>query len=95
VVGSVPDTDVHPAVPRDPIADKARHRKEAIMPQHPHLMLAIAKQHQAELIAAAERYRLARSASSTRSAAPAPLRRRSQHAARRLGRRLRLGRVTA
>jgi hypothetical protein len=65
------------------------------MSQHPHLMQAIARQRQAELIGAAERYRLARSARSARSAAPGPLPRRGHRAARRLGRRLRLGRVTA
>lgn len=65
------------------------------MSQHPDIVQAIAKQHQAELIAAAERYRLARSARGARSAAPGPLPRRGQRTARRLGRRLRLGRVTA
>jgi hypothetical protein len=95
VVGSVPGTDVRPAVPRDPVVGKNPSRKEPIMSQHPDLVQAIAEQHQAELIAAAERYRLARSASGARNAAPAPHPRRGHRAARLLGRRLRLRRAAA
>jgi hypothetical protein len=65
------------------------------MSQHPDLMQAVARQHQAELVAAAERYRLARSARSARSVASGPLPRRGHRAARRLASRLRRRPATA
>jgi hypothetical protein len=73
VVGSVPGTDVCSGRAARRSCQQERLPQEAIMSHPPLLLQAIAEQRQAELIGAAERYRLtraARLAARTRGAGP-------------------------